>query len=123
MKVLPFKKESLETTISVVKEGDWIVLVNLADAYVHVPIDPLTFPEVHSKGSAPTIVLPPFWLEIERGSLCHFELSENVVGTLLQARKNSTNTFYHRVWKAFLQIAAARKLNPLSPRISNVLEK
>lgn len=38
-----FKMESLETIISVVKTGDWMASIELADAYLHVPIDPVHY--------------------------------------------------------------------------------
>lgn len=61
-------------------------------------------------------------MEIERGSLRHLKMSENVVETLLQSRKNLTITTYLWVWKAFLRMAAEKKQNPLSPSVSNVLD-
>lgn len=39
MKVPPFKMESLETIILVAESGDWMVSLDLADAYLHVSID------------------------------------------------------------------------------------
>lgn len=38
MKIPPFKMKSLGTIISVLKEQDWMASIDLAEAYLHVPI-------------------------------------------------------------------------------------
>lgn len=54
-------------------------------------------------------------MEVERNRLLEQGFSQEVVSTLLQARKGTTNTTYRRIWERFTSMAQQRNWNPLSP--------
>lgn len=52
-------------------------------------------------------------MEIERDRLLSQGCSYNVVATLLQARKNTTNSTYGRVWQKCTSLAQQQSWKPL----------
>lgn len=54
-------------------------------------------------------------MEIRKRCLKHVDKSDQVMGTLLQARKKMTNTTYHRIWKCFFMLRYRKKLRNLWP--------
>ena len=60
-------------------------------------------------------------LEIERRRLGDLGCSQEVIQTLLLARKSSTNTTYYRLWKKFVALAESSQFNPLFPEVHNIL--
>lgn len=60
-------------------------------------------------------------LEVERKRLEELGCSHNVIQTLLQARKSSTNSAYYRVWQKFSEFAELNQFNPLKPGVQDIL--
>ena len=64
----------------------------------------------------------PNSMEVERIRLREQGCSQEVITTLMQARKNSTNTTYTRVWERFFLMAQLKGWDPVSPAPSQILE-
>lgn len=61
-------------------------------------------------------------LDIERIRFLEQGCSQEVVSTLLQARKYSTNVTYDRIWDKFMSMAQQNGWDPLCPEVPQVLE-
>lgn len=61
-------------------------------------------------------------MEIERTLLLEQGCSQEVISTLLQARKSTTNKTYSQVWNRFCSLAQQKNWNPVSPEPPQVLE-
>lgn len=79
-------------------------------------------PSTHRQPSVSRQVLSPApgdprleGLEVERKRLGKLGCLHNVIQTLLQARKASTNSTYYRIWRKFTELAETNHFDPLTP--------
>lgn len=64
----------------------------------------------------------PNGMEVERNRFLEQGSSQEVVSTLLQARKCMTNVTYDRIWEKFASMAQQNSWDPLSPEAPQVLK-
>ncbi|XP_068091141.1 uncharacterized protein [Hyperolius riggenbachi] len=60
-------------------------------------------------------------LEVERDRLLRSGCPQQVVSTLLAARKATTMSSYNRVWQKFAEFAKAQKFDPFQPKVGEIL--
>lgn len=61
-------------------------------------------------------------MEVERVRLREQGCSQEVISTLMQARKNTTNNTYTRIWNKFFTMAQQKGWDPIAPEPSQLLE-
>lgn len=61
-------------------------------------------------------------MEVERVRLREQGCSQEVISTLMQARKSTTNTTYTRIWNQFFTMAQQKGWDPIAPEPSQILE-
>ncbi|KAE8585826.1 hypothetical protein XENTR_v10021466 [Xenopus tropicalis] len=61
-------------------------------------------------------------MEVEKSRLRRRGCSDQVINTLLKARRPGTSNTYHRIWQRFLSWAREKNLDPLQPSTPMILE-
>uniref|UniRef100_A0A6I8R7N7 Tyr recombinase domain-containing protein n=1 Tax=Xenopus tropicalis TaxID=8364 RepID=A0A6I8R7N7_XENTR len=61
-------------------------------------------------------------MEVEKSRLRRRGCSDQVINTLLKARRPGTSNTYHRIWQRFVSWAREKNLDPLQPSTPMILE-